>query len=103
MSKEAIAVIRKAEQQADSIRSDAIKKAAKLQEQAELDGQKLCEETERLTAESYQSIINEMQNKAESLKHKNNENAVKEADQIRQKAALKKPGAVKYIVRGITN
>ena len=103
MSKETIETIRAAEVQAEAIRADAVKKAADLQEQAEIDGKRLCDDTERDMARKFKELMNEVQTKADALKQKSNEETMKEADQLRASAGQKKRAAVKYIVRGITD
>ena len=103
MSKQTIEAIRAAEAKADTIRADAVKKAANMQEQAEADGKRLCDDTERETARKFKELMSEVQTKAEQLRQKSDEETMKEADLLRTSANQKKRAAVKYIVRGITD
>ena len=68
MSKKTIETIREAEVKADAIRADAVRRAAEMQAQAEADGKRLCEETEKNTTVALKQMMADMQVKADELK-----------------------------------
>ncbi len=102
MSKKTIETIREAEVKADAIRADAVRRASEMQAQAEADGKRLCEETEKNTAVALKQMMAEMQIKADELKKRSDEQTGADAEALRADAEKKKRGAVKYILRGIT-
>ena len=102
MSKKTIETIREAEVKADAIRADAVRRAAGMQAQAEADGKRLCEETEKNTAVALKQMMADMQVKADELKKRSDEQTGADAEALRADAEKKKRGAVKYILRGIT-
>ena len=101
MSKKTIEMIREAEVNADALRADAVRRAAEMQAQAEADGKRLCDETEKNTAVELKKMITEMQSKADELKKRSDAQTEADADTLRAEAEKKKRGAVKYILRGI--
>lgn len=101
MSRETVEMIRRAEAQANEIRAEAVRRAANMQECAEADGKRFCEQTEQKTAEEFRRVIADMQSKAEALTKKIGEESAAEAVTLRMATKQKKHSAAKYIVRGI--
>ncbi len=98
MSKEAIAMIREAEEKARLIIAEAEKNAALMISSAEKNAADLRAETERSTGEELKRTLDAMRQKSDELIDKSIAEARAEADELLSKADMKTLSAVKKIV-----
>ena len=101
MSKEIIQKIKDAEAQARKIKSDAQEEAKARIRKAESDGKKLCENAEAKANKQNKEKLVIAQNRADTALLKTHDEAVAEAETMRDAADFNMREAVRLIIAGV--
>ena len=101
MSKEAVAKIKEAEDEALRIRNDAVAKSKEMLDNAEKSGSAHLSSVEKKTAEDYESRLSAMRKAADKALEKSRADTDAEAEELRRSARQKMPKAINVIVGGI--
>ena len=101
MSKEAIRKIREAEAEADLIRKNGVERAKEKLRLAEMEGVRLCEQTEANATRENRKKLELTEKKAEELLEKTRADARSEAAKMREAGEDRMRDAVRMIIGGL--
>lgn len=101
MTKQAIAAIKQAEEQAEVLCRVAKEKADEMRKRIEKEGEAHCERIEKETEAEYRVRVAEIKERTDALLEKRREDAISEAAALAAAAELHMEEAVKQIIWGI--
>ena len=101
MTKQAIAAIKQAEEQAEVLCRVAKEKADEMRKRIEKEGLAHCERTERETEAEYREKVEEIRRRSGALLEKRRLEAISEAEALAAAAEANMNAAVKQIIWGI--